>query len=84
MNKCNKCSPEAVSSGGAPEGKGPESYRDYVPPRDVDLAGTDVPAVAGMEFPAVAEDLSLPMMLGDLPQSSVLVSCCRLLSEQFP
>ena len=49
----NKCSPEAVSSGGAPEGKGPESYRDYVPPRDVDLAGTDGPAVAGMEFPAV-------------------------------
>ena len=24
-----------------------------------DLAGTGVPAVAGMEFPAVAEDLSL-------------------------
>ena len=84
--------PEGMSSGGAPERNGPESYRDYVPPRDVtgevfglndaavltpaiagaafpaifagaaaptDLAGTGVPAVAGMEFPAVAEDLSL-------------------------
>ena len=27
--------PEGVSSGGAPERKGPESYRDYIPPRDV-------------------------------------------------
>ena len=67
-------SPEAVSSGSAPEGKLPESYWDYVPPLDVTgevfglsdaavltpaIAGTDVPAIAGMEFPAVAEDLSL-------------------------
>ena len=81
--------PEGMSSGG---GGVPESYRDYVPPRDVtgevfglndaavltpaiagaaspavfagvvapaDLAGTDVPAIAGIELPAVAEDLSL-------------------------
>ena len=27
--------PDGMSSGGAPEGEGPESYRDYVPPRDV-------------------------------------------------
>ena len=27
--------PEGMSSGGAPERNGPESYRDYVPPRDV-------------------------------------------------
>ena len=74
--------PEAVPSGGAPDGKGSESYRDYIPPRDVtaevfgpnvltpaiagaappavfagavapaNLARTDVPAIAGMEFSA--------------------------------
>ena len=69
-------SPQGCVLGGAPEGKEPESYRDYVPPRDVtgevfglsdaavltsadftgavapaDLARTDVPAAAGMEFP---------------------------------
>ena len=67
--------PEGMSSGGAPERNEPESYRDYVPPRDVtgdvfglndaavltpaiageaapvDLAGTGVPAVNGMEIP---------------------------------
>ena len=31
-----------------------------------DLAGTGVPAVAGMEFPAVAEDLSLADDAGGL------------------
>ena len=34
------------------------------------LAGTDVPAVAGMEFPAVAEDLSLADDAGGSPHPS--------------
>ena len=43
--------PEGMSSGGVPEWNGPESYRHYVPPPGVtDLAGTGVPAVAGMDF----------------------------------
>ena len=99
-------SPEAVSSGGAPVGKGLESYRDYVPPRDVtgevfglsdaavltpavagaaspavfagavapaDLVRTDVPAAAGMEFPAVAEDFSLADDAGGIPPPVICV-----------
>ena len=92
-------SPRGYVLGGAPERNGPESYKVYVPPRDVtgevfglndaavltsaiagtvpavfagaaapaDLARTGVPAVAGMEFPAVAEDLSLADDAGGLP-----------------
>ena len=88
-----------MSSGGAPERNGPESYRDYLPSRDVtgevfglsdaavaraaspavfagavapaDLAGTDVLAIARMEFPAVAEDLSLADDAGGLSLSSL-------------
>ena len=98
--------------GGAPERNGPESYKDYVPPRDVtgevfglndaavltpaiagvvtptvfagaaNLAGTGVPAVAGMEFLAVAEDLSLADDAGGC--SSVLVNRCGLLPRRIP
>ena len=115
-----RCLPPRVcprGGGGAPKGNGPESYSDYVPPRDVtgevfglsdavvltpavagasdpavfagevalaDLVGMDVPAVARMEFPAVAEDLSFADYAGDLPQSSVLVNHCGLVSGRYP
>ena len=52
--------PEGMSSGGAPERNEPESYRDYVPPRDVtgDVFGLNdaavlTPAIAGAASPAV-------------------------------
>ena len=32
-------SPEAVPSGGAPTEKGPEKYRNYVPPREMPGGG---------------------------------------------
>ena len=57
-----------MSSGGAPERNGPESYRDYVPHRDVtrEVFGLNDAAVL-TRVPAVAEDLSLAEDAGGLP-----------------
>ena len=55
--------PEGMSSGGAPERNEPESYRDYVPPRDVtgEVFGLNDAAVLN---PAIAVAASLAVFAG--------------------
>ena len=55
-----RCLPLRTQPWGAPEGNGPESYRDYVPPWDVigevfglSDAAVLTPAIAGAASPAV-------------------------------
>ena len=62
--------PKGMSSGGAPERNWPESYRDYVPPRDVtgevfELNDTTVltPAIVGVASTAVFAGVAVPANL---------------------
>ena len=59
--------PEGMSSGGAPERNRSESYRDYLPPRDVtgevfglNDAAVLTPAIAGAASPVVFAGAAAP------------------------